>query len=376
MKKYYVVLTGAMKNAGDYLITEKCKELLRKERPEHELVQLNRWEALDDELELINGSDALILMGGPAVSQNFYPTNYKLTKNLTDIKVPIVPMAVGWNHKAGNFKDTIDFNFTPESKQLLDIFANNGVGISVRDAYTASILKNQGIENVMLTGCASWYTPERFDQGLAIDEIKTVAITPAQNERFSKLSKQMLSLARKQYPNARIICSFHRGVGVIDDYTNEEDARNTADLAKYAKELNMEIADLSYGYENYQIYNDVDLHIGFRLHAHLYFLSNRKPSILLHEDGRGKSMSETIGLHGIDAFKPSILKKAATASNIMLKQLKTDKRVYADINEDAITELEHLIVTHKDNNYLFMNGVFRIFDLNYAVMKEFIHNLP
>ena len=137
MSKYYVVLTGAQKNAGDYLITEKCKELLRRERPEHELVQLGRWESLDDKLDLINGADALILMGGPAVSPDFYPSIYKLTTNLDDIKVPIVPMAVGWNSKAGDFHGMMNFTFNNKSKELLRRFATNGVGISARDSYTA-----------------------------------------------------------------------------------------------------------------------------------------------------------------------------------------------------------------------------------------------
>lgn len=69
MTKYYVVLTGAIKNAGDYLITEKCKELLRYFRPDYELIQYGRWESLEDKLEVVNNAEALILMGGPAVSK-------------------------------------------------------------------------------------------------------------------------------------------------------------------------------------------------------------------------------------------------------------------------------------------------------------------
>lgn len=376
MSKYYVVLTGAQKNAGDYLITEKCKELLRRERPEHELVQLGRWESLDDKLDLINGADALILMGGPAVSPDFYPSIYKLTTNLDDIKVPIVPMAVGWNSKAGDFHGMMNFTFNNKSKELLRRFATNGVGISARDSYTASILRRNNIPNVYLTGCASWYTPEKFNTYIENPSIKKIAVTPAQHPRFSNISKQMIDLVEKIYPESEITLAFHRGIGEVDEFTKEDDAANTTDLAEYGAAKGMNSIDLAYSFDNYQKYDDIDLHIGFRLHAHLYFLSNRKPSILLNEDGRGRAMSETIGLTGIDTFKRTILKKPSTAANLVLNRVGTAKRYYPDVDYEAIEQLEHLLNTHKENDYRLMNGALKVFDENYAVMQEFIKALP
>ncbi|MCZ0717299.1 polysaccharide pyruvyl transferase family protein [Aerococcus kribbianus] len=376
MSKYYVVLTGAQKNAGDYLITERCKQILRRERPDYELVQLSRSEALEPHLELINNANALILMGGPAVSRDFYPTTYRLTEDLDDIKVPIIPMAVGWNSKGGSLKDALHFSFNEKSKQLLNRFKNNGASISVRDAYTKTILNNSGIHNVLLTGCASWYVPDCFDYDLRIKEVKKIAITPAQDVRFSQMSKDMMKTVQEEYPEAEIICVFHRGIGKEDQFTSAEDAKNTQDLADYAQSLGINSYDIAFSYDNYAIYDDVDMHIGFRLHAHLYFLSYRKPSLMLHEDGRGKSMSDTIGLKGVDAFLPSLWKKAATASNLLLKRLKSDKRLYADLNPEAIEELRHLINMHRSTGYHFMNGVYKNFDDNYAIMQEFTKQLP
>lgn len=376
MNNYYVVLTGAIKNAGDFLITEKCKELLRYERPGYDLVQLNRWESVDEHLDIINKSKALILLGGPAVTHDLYPNIYKLTDNLDDINVPIVPMAVGWNTKRGDFQDMLTFTFSSKSKELLTRFASNGVGISVRDSYAAQILLSQGIENIYLTGCASWYTPEKFDKELIIDKVQSVAFTPAQDPKYSELSKNMMDLIKKEYPNQKLVCAFHRGIGVIDDYTSVEDARNTAELSKYAEELGFEVVDLAYSFDNYQIYDAIDMHIGFRVHGHLYFLSNRKPSLLIHEDGRGVAMSEAIGLSGVDAFQSTILKKPSTAVNLISKKTGSSKRVYPEVRTQALEELHHLITMHKLNNYRFMNGVFKNFDVNYQVMREFIQALP
>lgn len=376
MSKYYVVLTGALKNAGDYLITEKCKELLRYERPDYELVQLNREDSLENDLELINNSEALILMGGPAVTKNLYPGVYKLTRNLDDIKVPIVPMAVGWNTTGGSFDDMLNFAFTDESKKLLERFDSNGVGVSTRDSYTADILTKYGMKDIHLTGCASWYTPSKFGEELATGEVQSIAYTPAQDPKYANLSKRIIDLIVEEYPNKRLICSFHRGIGEVDQYTYEEEAQNTQDLADYAISKGMETIDLAYSFDNYSKYDEIDMHIGFRVHGHLYFLSNRKPSILLHEDGRGKAMSETIGLKGVDVFKPSKVQKGTDFTNKVFRKLGFPFRYHPEVRNESYEELSHLIRTHKANNNLLMNGVLKNFDKNYKVMKEFILNLP
>jgi len=376
MKKYYVVLTGAKKNAGDFLITEKCKELLRKEKPDYDLIQLNRWESLNPHLDIVNNSEAVILMGGPALTENLYPNVYKLTPNLDDIKVPIVPMAVGWNSVEGDFSSTLTYNFTKESIQLLDRFKNNGIGISVRDSYTASILRNNQINNIFLTGCASWYTPEKFGEENKEVDIKKIAVTPAQDPKYLKLSMTVLEVVKKKFPNTEIVCAFHRGIGKIDEYTSAKDAKNTQLLSDFAKQLGMNCIDLAYSYSNYKKYDDIDLHIGFRVHAHLYFLSNRKPSILMHEDGRGKAMSETIGLAGVDVFKKSIVRKPSDFSNKVFNKLNLSVESHPEVDYESIDKLNHTIDTHINNNYLLMNGVYKNFDNNYSIMKKFMSSLP
>ena len=94
-RKYFVTLTGAKKNIGDFLITDRCEKLLAKIKPEYELIKFLHWESLDDKLEIINGSCGIIIFGGPGYQQSMYPDVYKLTKNLDDIKVPIIPLGLG-----------------------------------------------------------------------------------------------------------------------------------------------------------------------------------------------------------------------------------------------------------------------------------------
>ena len=57
------------------------------------------------------------------------------------------------------------------------------------------------------------------------------------------------------------------------------------------------------------------MHIGFRVHAHIYNLSKRNRTILLEEDGRGAGVNQALGLSNIhvydDAmqFKPMIIRR-------------------------------------------------------------------
>lgn len=43
------------------------------------------------------------------------------------------------------------------------------------------------------------------------------------------------------------------------------------------------------------LYGNADLHIGYRVHAHLFCLSRRIPSILINEDSRGVGQAAALG---------------------------------------------------------------------------------
>ena len=62
---YYVLLTGAQLNSGDFLIAERAKRLLASIRPDRAVVEFPRWEPLSEErLKVVNGAQALLLTGG------------------------------------------------------------------------------------------------------------------------------------------------------------------------------------------------------------------------------------------------------------------------------------------------------------------------
>jgi len=60
--------------------------------------------------------------------------------------------------------------------------------------------------------------------------------------------------------------------------------------------------DISYSHEGMEIYDTCDLHIGFRVHAHIYNLSHRHRSLLIEEDNRGAGVNDALGLPRIRAY--------------------------------------------------------------------------
>ena len=79
------------------------------------------------------------------------------------------------------------------------------------------------------------------------------------------------------------------------------------------EENHIEFIDISGTIENFQnLYMKTDLHIGYRVHAHIFSMSINKPSVLICEDGRGTSLKETVsGLYfnAFDKFKGSFFSK-------------------------------------------------------------------
>ena len=52
MNKPYILLSGAIKNIGDFLIFYRSKRLIQHYVTDN-IVEINRWESLKDKLELV-----------------------------------------------------------------------------------------------------------------------------------------------------------------------------------------------------------------------------------------------------------------------------------------------------------------------------------
>jgi len=371
-RAYYIVLSGAKKNVGDFLIEESAVKLLNHIKPENDFIMFYYWDNLTPHLKTVNNSKGIIFMGGPSYKRKMYPKEIPLTKNLDDIKVPIYTLGLGWKGVPGDSFTVKNLNFPIKTKQFIQKLSEYAP-LSCRENYTYENLKNQGFDNVLMTGCPVMYEPEKIGKEFMIpDKIRKIVFTPAQNLLFHNQVIEIMMGLRNNFPNAKIYCSFHRGIEA-DKYTTKKESESLKAKAEKAKSLNMIVVDTAYSTKKIDFYKSCDFHVGYRVHAHLFFLRKRIPSFLLHEDGRGAGFSKTLKLKGIDAYARTwhskITEKTGLApkipySHIFMPLIKAKKQT----NDELI----NLINENIANNFSDYKNLHKLIDTYYKTMYQHI----
>lgn len=373
----YIILRRAKKNVGDFLIVERGKKILETLRPEHKLEELDSWRPLDLYLDKINEAAAVIICGGPGYQPRFYPKIYPLVKDLNRIKPPIIPLGLGWMGFPGDEITLRRFKFTSTSMKVLTKIHKENEVTSCRDCLTKEVLRKHGFTNVVVTGCPALYDIDKIGKPFDIpSRIQKIVFTPAQNPLYNNQSKEVMKKLKEIFPYSDRYCVFHRGLKA-DENTSIRDAENANDLRNEALKQDYEVVNAAYNIKNIEFYRECDLHVGYRLHGHIYFLSQRKPSFLLHEDGRGRGFSETFSSKGIDAWKR--VKIGTIFEGIPSSKLhRAIKRfgLYIKPNKYAISILERYIREEIDNDFPQFRVLDRIIDQHYKRMFDFVKSLP
>ena len=339
-----VLLSGEKKNIGDFLITERARKLFA-HLLDDEIIILDRFKNLESDIDLINSARFLVLCGGPAYASDIYKGIYPLVNDLRKIKVPIIPFGLGW---CGRPSNPNEFRFNADSKMLLDNIHSTIENSSCRDDITASVLKNCGYNNVTMTGCPVWYDVESIGKEFEIkNSIKKIVFTTAADPKLIKQTYLLIKSIHKYFPDAEITMSYHRGI-FPDKHTTYRATIGYLLMYGVAKLVNrkIKIKDVAYKLEKLDFYDDCDFHIGYRVHAHLYFLSKRLPSMLINEDGRGKGMVQTMGLP-----------------------------IFNIEDKDVVAKVDRKLREYKDNNFDSFIEIGKYIDKQYNVMKGFIKHL-
>ena len=370
----FIVLTGAKQNLGDFLITERCKALLREYKPDDELIQLPSWEPITDHLKKVNQSKGIIIMGGPGYRPDMYPGIYKLTPELDDIQVPIILMGMGWKGARGDIAAVKEYRYSVESIKLLQKVAFRTQYFSCRDYYTAYTLQNHGFANILMTGCPAWY--DLASIGMDYNppgSIQKIAFTPPAYAHFTDQSVQLLKVLKDIFPAAEITACFHHGYEYQGLSGNELFFQAQRNMRDAYNDLQIPCFDLSGEIDNIHLYKDCDLHVGYRVHAHIDCLSRRRTSILIHEDGRGAGVDNALGLPGVDAYAldkeialPGLLQRIKGNIGFVEKQI---------VNPLASEQLQGILSRELGHNFADFQGLDRKIDHYYQIMKQFILSL-
>jgi|Deesub1362A_J573_1020465.scaffolds.fasta_scaffold08329_2 hypothetical protein len=367
-----VLLQRAFKNVGDFLIAKSAERILSYTFPEFNFIKLHSAEPLDDNLKEINNSTAVVICGGPGYQRNFYPEIYPLTKNLKAIKPPIIPFGLGWYGFPGDEKSMQDFRFTDESLKAINFIHQRISSSSCRDFLTKSVLRRNGIENVMVTGCPSWFDLDYIGKEFQVPKsFKKVVFTTPQKKIYFEQARNLIKSIKKMFPRAELYCVFHRGIEA-DKFTTEEEAERLRFLKENAESFGYKVVDAAYDLSKIDFYRECDLHIGYRVHAHIRFLSLRKPSILVEEDSRGRGVNEALGLKGVRAWeRVPIFESKEPLKNIIRLAL---QKPLVDVKEkdDVSDEVGEIIQNELDTDFMSFLGLDKKLDNQFAKTVSFL----
>jgi hypothetical protein len=306
-----VIITGAYKNAGDHLIGYCAKKLLS-EFVDADIRVVDRKNIVEESYSLFNRANAVLLCGGPAYQKKIYPNIYNL--DLRKITVPVIPFGLGYKDSLVNSK----FEFTQPSLEFIQKIHDQLKYSSARDLKTVDALVSHGINNVLMTGCPVWYDLQKIDSEFVRPlQIKKVVVSnPAKlNIGFFKF----LFFVSKKFPDAQKTLCFHHGIYVGNTLGELRMTRSNLFMAMAGFVLGFDLISIKGSESNMrQVYDNADFHLGYRVHAHLYSLSQRHYSVLISEDMRGVSQSISVGFDPILANDPDFLKKTDSLIDRML----------------------------------------------------------
>lgn len=277
-----VALCGAYRNCGDHLIGSRARTLL-KGYVDDNVVTIDRKEVTDDHYRIFNNARAVMLCGGPAYQREMYPKVYPIDRER--ITVPIIPFGLGWKAPAKKAPET--FRFEPEAAAFISDIHSRIDRSSARDPLTVEVLGHAGVENVSMTGCPAWYDLAHIGRDYSYrPDVKNLVLSmPA---IMQPGVEKLVTWLTARFPDAKRTVSFHHGLVPNDTAKGQETGKVFQAFAARAECQGWEIADLAESLARMEaLYRETDFHIGYRVHAHIFCLSQRTASILINEDARG-----------------------------------------------------------------------------------------
>lgn len=349
------LLHGAKINAGDHLIKERTKTLLKYYYPDCEITEFYRNQSFTDEtLAEINKNQIAILAGGPGYYDDFYPKLAPMRASLDDIKIPMMMIGMGWFGFNGEPYAVYNYMFGEKMRALLDRVQRDSDIFGCRDFHSVHVLRNNGYRNTMMTGCPAWYDLNYLNEttytGKDIKQAQKICISDCGNPKHLPQLIEVMDFARGLFGSEKeIILVVHRGIDEsIRDELMDAIARN-----------NISLCEITGNVDGFKVYDDCDIHIGFRVHAHIYNMSQRRLSILIEEDARGNGVNDALGLPHICAFWPIL----------------QDDMAIRMPNQNLTNQLLDYMLDLFENDYRQMNHAYTLMKTYYSNMETYIKSI-
>lgn len=389
--KTYTILTTCpdygSRNVGDKLIEVRLKALLEKEIGACEFITIFREDALDDRLDEINDTNAILMPAFPIRDTPMHPGTYRLVEDLSRIKVPMIPIGANWNVYPGDAISRRELSYSDATVAFLRHIAAQVERISYREQNVRRVLHKHGIDNTVFSGDPAMFNPNFLNRPMKRPvSIDKLVFSPPLSAYYVEQAEQILQTLAEMFPAVERYCAFHLDDAVTSgDGRSENSAAMTPEVAEKnrrirerATALGFEIWSFGGDIEGLRAYESCDLHVGYECHAHMYFLSARIPSVLIAEDARGVGFNQTLGIGGINGFK-----RVSTAAALPPKQHTSGyctglaELAVAPPRTDAHLAVRELLEDELETAFRRYVGLADFFDETYAKnMAPYLRNLP
>ncbi len=273
----------ASNNVGDQLITYSFLKLLEKRIPNLKYHIEFRANNLD---KYLNSNIKYILAPGFSIVNEVYPKIYGLFSDLNNLP-KFFPLGCSFQHISPSLEVFQNNIYFEDSKKIFHkLLEKMNHPFLCRDILIKDMLVKNGIDSVYSGDLAIYdedYLNKEFNPP---KNINSIVFTIGHHEKYEYQSYCLLTLIKYKFPDAKLYVSYHSKIHP-----------RSKKIGNFAVSLGYEEVFMFGDVNNLEFYNDIDLHIGYRLHGHISFLRRRKPSILLVEDARSYGFVNTIGTH-------------------------------------------------------------------------------
>ncbi|EPJ44436.1 MAG: hypothetical protein OFPII_34690 [Osedax symbiont Rs1] len=281
------------KNVGDNLITQSTLELIRSRVSNYQPHIVFREKPLNgySKKKVKN-----IIAPGFSVSNNVYPELFTLYEDLGRLK-NFFPIGCSFQHISPSI-DAFNTAYNKKTLDFLKLIVDISGPLPCRDQLIVNMLNDRLNIPAIYSGDMAIYDEKVVNTTFNPPTvINSVVVTIQHHLKYLEQSIILLKTIKKEFPHAKLFIAYHSTPGYMP-----------LTVASRAQQLGFEILHQYGEVGNLEFYKNIDLHIGYRLHGHIYFLRNRKPSILLVEDARSFGFAKTKGT-SIGCFEAFSLKE-------------------------------------------------------------------
>lgn len=260
------------KNIGDWLITNKVKEIIT-DLGDYDVEVVFRADAWESVKHVVL-SASHVIFACLAIRSHMHKVEYPFLEEFLKSGVPFSVIAAGTNLPVNSDRNIYN-DFNPGTVRVLREMNKRAVVATTRGVLTQEACVRLGLDKFVFAGDVAFYDKAKcgreFSAGNRVESI--VVSDPHYAKQYLTSFEALCRGIRNIFTDAKVVVAQH---GVNHD------------VDKLCAEIGIPTVKI---YENpslgFQIYDAADLHVGFRVHAHVSALSRRIYSYLLEQDGRG-----------------------------------------------------------------------------------------